>query len=428
MTKNGDEQALNRCLMIIEQKLGWGSSDRWANYDFEKLSEEINTVTNVRLSLTTLKRIWGKLKYDSAPTLTTLNTLARFAGYDDWRTFRQTESGILEETELDEPAPAAITAQKSPKLKSAHYRFLLLIPVFLLGYTLIPGIRNKGFENVDRNLFTFRADKIKTEGVPNSVVFHYNAKAAKTDSVFIVQTWDMSRKKRVSRNDTDHSAIYYYPGYFRTKLVVDQQLVKEHDLWITSGGWLCLAEQAPVPVYFTKDECVKDGIVAVDKHILDKYNLSLHPKAPRIRIFNQRDMGNVMSDNFTFETYVKNDFGQGANACQPMQVLIQCKNDVIIIPLAAKECVGDLSLTFCGEFASSKNADLSGFGADLTQWTKLRVESVNKKAVIYVNDAKAYTFDFKNEATGIVGVQYRFNGTGAVKGTWFEGNGKKLNF
>jgi hypothetical protein len=101
-------------------------------------------------------------------------------------------------------------------------------------------------------------------------------------------------------------------------------------------------------------------------------------------------------------------------------VLIQCKNDIIIIPLSAKTCVGEMQLAFCGKQVASANEDLSRFGCDLTEWTTLRVETVNKKATIFVNGAMAYSLEFPNNPTGVVGVQYRFNGVGAVKDTWFE--------
>ncbi|WP_215235989.1 hypothetical protein [Dyadobacter linearis] len=420
MTKNGEEQDLQKCLTLIESQLGWGSSANWTNYDFEKLSDIFHEKTGVRLSVTTLKRIWGKLKYDSAPTLTTLNALARFAGYEDWRMLRQRQERLF--TQPDTSEPVLTPTPVSSKSKSRYYWFFALIPLVLAGYALFS--ITAADRELDPKLFSFKADKIMTEGVPNSVVFHYNAKAARTDSVFIIQTWDMRRRTHVSKVKNYHSAIYYYPGYFNTKLIADNQIVKTHDLWITSDGWLCLAEDEPTPVYFKKEECIKNGIVEVNEDILKNYNLSLHPKAPRVRMFNQRDMGDLMSDNFVFETTVKNDFALGANACQPVQVLIQCKDDVIIIPLAAKACVGDLALAFCGNYLTSKTADLSRFGADLTQWTKLRIETIDKKASIFVNGNRAYSLQFPNKPTGIVGVQIRFNGTGAVKDTWFENNGK----
>ncbi|WP_031528205.1 hypothetical protein [Dyadobacter crusticola] len=421
MTKTGEEQDLKRCLTLIESQLGWGNSVHWSNYDFEKLSDTFHEKTGVRLSITTLKRIWGKLKYDSAPTLTTLNALARFAGFADWRHFRQQEK----QTETVDAQATAVPVSTVPAPKRARLRYLWLfslVPLVLAGYVLLSSKASDS--TLDPDQFSFKLDKIVTEGVPNSVVFHYDARAAKTDSVFIVQTWDISRKKLVPKDKREHSSIYYYPGYFNTKLIADNQIVKTQDLWITSGGWLCLAEEEPVPLYFKKEECISNGIVAVNERVLNKYNLSLHPKAPKIRIFNQRDLGDLMSDNFVFETNIKTDFNQGSNACQPVQVLIQCKNDIIIIPLVAKPCVGDLALAFCGTYVTSKEADLSNFGADLTQWTKLRVETVAKQANIYVNNKKVYTLQFPNEATGIVGVQYRFNGTGAVKDTWF---GNKRN-
>lgn len=53
-----------------------------------------------------------------------------------------------------------------------------------------------------------------------------------------------------------------------------------------------------------------------------------------------------------------------------------------------------------------------------------KVTVTGKKVIIYVNDVKAYALDFKHDAADIVGVQYRFNGTGAVGATKFTGTEK----
>jgi hypothetical protein len=425
MIKNTEEHYIKMCLQLIEAKLGWGESTGWVNYDFEKLSEAIHERTSVRLSVTTLKRIWGKLKYESAPTLTTLNTLAQFAGHPDWRTFRQDQ--VRPEPNKEHTVQVSEPMVAPPSKKISRYWFILILPLLLVAYFFISSYTNSE-PKLDPVQFQFKPDKIKTEGVPNSVVFDYDASAAKTDSVFIVQTWDITRKKLVNKRNHKHSAIYYYPGFFNTKLIADGQVVKTHELWVTSDGWLCLAEENPVPVYFKKAEYMKGDRVEVDKKILDSYNLSLHPQAPRIRFFNQRDMGDLMNDNFIFETTLKSDFNEGSASCQYTQVLIQCKDDIIVIPLGAKACVGDMFILFAGFEVGSKNADLSAFGTDLTQWTKLRIEVVNKKATLYVNDVQAYTLTFPNEATGIVGLQYRFTGLGAVKDTRFIQGEKIYSF
>lgn len=85
----GDIQHLIRQLkQRFEEKTGWGDSDLWNNQDFLELSLMICEQTGASLSHVTLKRIWGKVRYESLPHTNTLNTLARFLGYRNWREFR----------------------------------------------------------------------------------------------------------------------------------------------------------------------------------------------------------------------------------------------------------------------------------------------------------------------------------------------------
>lgn len=436
MTTNDEQVHIKACLEEIEARLNWGSSANWSNYDFEKLSDLIAAETGVQLSVSTLKRIWGKVSYKNAPSLTTLHALARYLGYADWRAYQQQfrppvtapaeasgQQAATSQAPADiAPAPvenvSAVPVQRSG---SKRKRILYILAAVLVLLVLIGFITVRNNAKPDASKFSFSLNKVVSEGVPNTVVFTYDATAAATDSIYIVQTWDIRRKTLVPKDKHEHSAIYYYPGFFRTRLIVDGEVVKRQDLQITSDGWLCLAENDPVPLYFKKEEYIKGDRIEVDTATLQSYHLSLHPKAPKIRFFNQRDLGSLQSDHFTFETKLKNDFSGGSGACQFVEVLIQCKNDIIIIPLAAKPCTGDLVLYACGARAASQDADLSRFGADLSQWTTLRVESRNKQMTFFVNGVQAYSFTIPNEPTGIVGLQYRFYGIGAVKDTWFKG-------
>jgi hypothetical protein len=132
-----------------------------------------------------------------------------------------------------------------------------------------------------------------------------------------------------------------------------------------------------------------------------------------------KDMGDLNDADFSFETTLKTGPPQGSGVCQNVQVLIQCKNDVFMIPLAARACIGDLSLYAAGAAASSTNADLSGFGCDLTQWTTLRVTSVHRHLTFFVNGKPAWSTNSPDAPADIVGVQYRFSGTCAVKNARF---------
>ena len=57
----------NHLVALIETKIGWGKGGTWGNKDFEELSERIFNTTNKRLSVTTLKRIWGACCMGSQP-------------------------------------------------------------------------------------------------------------------------------------------------------------------------------------------------------------------------------------------------------------------------------------------------------------------------------------------------------------------------
>lgn len=423
------EENLEKCKKAIEDKLNWGSSTSWLNYDFERLNEQIFAETNVQISVSTLKRIFGKASYHSSPSLTTLNTLAVFIGYANWRDFVNSVTPLPVSPAI-ELSPAK--THSLPARTNLRKHFVYGIVGTFIVISLIGLIVRKRENHPDYSKFVFTANKAVTEGLPNSVVFTYDATAANVnDSIFIVQTWDIRRKKKVYRNLHHHSAMYYYPGFFRTKLIVNEEIVKKHDLQIKTDNWLVLAEarnNEQMPLYFAKPEVLKGGEVRVDRELLIKYGLTLQPDAPRIRFFNQTDLGELMNDNFTFETTLKNDFSEGTGKCQKVQVLIQCKDDIIIIPLCARTCVGSINLYACGTDVQSSDADLSGFGCDLNQWTKLRVETRNKQMTFFVNGKKAHTLIFKHHSTGIVGLQYRFDGVGAVKDTWIEGAGGRHEF
>lgn len=73
---------------LFEEKTGWGDSDQWNNQDFMDLSIMIHEQTGIALSHVTLKRIWGRVRYESLPHTKTLNTLVQFLGYRNWREFR----------------------------------------------------------------------------------------------------------------------------------------------------------------------------------------------------------------------------------------------------------------------------------------------------------------------------------------------------
>ncbi|HTK20245.1 MAG TPA: hypothetical protein VL442_12045 [Mucilaginibacter sp.] len=85
-----------KCLLaIIEDQLDWGDPSGWQGKDFEILNELILEKTKVSLSASTLRRLWGRVEYNHLPSGTTLDTLARFAGSENWRAFTKRNKDTL---------------------------------------------------------------------------------------------------------------------------------------------------------------------------------------------------------------------------------------------------------------------------------------------------------------------------------------------
>jgi len=80
---------LKRLLAIIEEQLDWGDANSWQSKDFEILNQLIFEKTKVSLSASTLRRVWGRVEYNHLPSVTTLDTLARFAEFESWRLFNR---------------------------------------------------------------------------------------------------------------------------------------------------------------------------------------------------------------------------------------------------------------------------------------------------------------------------------------------------
>jgi hypothetical protein len=267
-----------------------------------------------------------------------------------------------------------------------------------------------------------------TEGLPNSVIFDYDATAAEDqDSIFITQSWDVRRKVQVNKNDKYYSCIYYYPGYFRAKLMIGNEIIREHDVQIKTNGWLGVIETdwGKEPFYFKTADIKRGNEIVIDEVLLEKNNINLHPEPPGIRLFNQKDIHDIRTDNFTFETEVKTDFSSGANACQRVEILLHAKNDILAIPLVNPACVGDVYLAAYGFVVNSGNEDLTGLGCNLSEWAKLKISCKDRRILFFINDKKVYTADIKNSPAEIVGVQYRFKGVASVRNTRLSGPGNK---
>ncbi|HJP63390.1 MAG TPA: hypothetical protein VJ844_08100 [Mucilaginibacter sp.] len=411
-----ESSAVKQLLSIIEQQLDWGESSRWQGKDFELLNELILEKTKVSLSASTLRRLWGRVEYNHLPSGTTLDTLARFAGFENWRIFTRRAAP----TPITTP-PAAIKVQKNKGIwRSAA---LLITATAMIGLVAMY-VRKPG--PVVKGAFSFSSRPV-TRGIPNSVIFDYDAKVSPSDSVFIQQSWDPTTRSVVDKERHTFTSVYYRPGFYHAKLLVNNKIVKEHTLMIPTDGWLGLIANQPIPVYLDNQEFISNDMMSVAPAIITKKNIALGPQPPRVEFYNVGNFDPIPLKDFSFSVEIKNDFRDGAAACEFINITLFTDNSPVIIPLSAKGCISDLALLNGRYFESGKDHDLSGFGSDLSQWVKVDCRSTKDKIQYYVNDKLVYQTQLPPYDENIVGMGYSFQGTGSVKNITLK-QGDKMIF
>ena len=345
MNTYSEYKLVQKCLRQIEDKLDWGNATSWHNDVFIELSETIQQHTHVLLSPTTLKRVWGRINYASAPSISTLNALSKFAGYVNWRDFKN-KAKIKKTSWLSRK----IAANMGVITTSAAIMTLVFISLYSMTGKSNP-------EELDFSKVTFSSEPV-TEGLPNSVVFNFDLGSIKSDSSHIQQFWDITKTVSIKQGQKQATGIYYFPGYFGSKLLVDGVVIKEHDLFIKSNGWLGTIDYNPVPKYF-------DGTsLTVPEPLLEE--IAQNKDYVRSSFHFVKDFGHVSGDNLEIRSTVQNLYQDKWAVCQKFRIVILGTEGALSIPFSIPGCVSDIGLMLNERYLNGKEHDLSAFGIDIS--------------------------------------------------------------
>ena len=396
---------IDHCKALIEEKLGWGNSANWQAQDFENLSEQILIETKTLISASTLKRIWGKVKYQSNPNLSTLDTLSKFIDFQNWRDFVKYC--------VDTTKPQGVVSSLEPMVKKKIFIYLVAILVLLSSFSLVGFLLQKKAINtlqIDNVKFNSRAVSV---GVPNTVVFEYDAMQSNADSVFIQQNWDEKRRVRVDKSHHQHTSVYYLPGYYRAKLILNDSIVKEHDIFIETEDWIGVLYKDSIPFYLQKDSYRHNSWYGISSEEKNQY-LPTDGLIPSFLLtYVNRDI-TVDSRSFSLSVNIQNTFAHPAAPCKHTDLTLLGTEGAIIIPLSKAGCVGENKLRIGEQLLDGRFHDLSAFGVDYATPVKVECDARSGKIKIKLNGKLAYEgVDFKGIGN-IVGIRAKFQGAGRL--------------
>lgn len=400
------DAALDACKTRIEARLGWGDATEWTSQDFEELSQRIQAQTGRVISATTLKRIWGRIAYNSRPSQHSLTTLAAFLGYDSWRAFAGTLSA------------EATAIRPTPAPQPQRWKTYALGATLLAGGIVVAWLAITHLSATDNDIRVtsdvyFRSRPV-AQGVPNTVIFEYDVRGVQADSFFIQQSWDPRRRTPISPANQTLTSIYYHPGYFEAKLIANDSILLEHPVHIKTDGWVITRERDLIPEYITERNPVTDGFLSISKTWLTTQADGLPVNEQVFSFFNVRDFGDVHTDRFSLETAVRREMPDDRFPCQGAQLTVMGEYNMLLIPFGNPGCVGAMSLILGDVFVDGRTHDLSPLGTDLSTWQTLRLNVDNRDVTIQIGTNPPYTQRFQTDLGKVVGLSYHFAGVGAI--------------
>ena len=406
---HSETEYIARCKQLIEEKFRFvNGNGSLRQRDLEYLADSIEEKSGVKLSLSTLKRLWKK-DYDQTPHPSTLQALVSILGYKDWQEFKLKMAPV--------PAPASVVQKKSHTLSFRPWMILPALAVVAGASWLIafrPGKTDKA-KPVIKGAVTFTGNKTVSQGVPNTIIFNYDLTNVEADSFFFQQAWNKKEKVRIDPKGHSYSNIYYYPGFHKAKLIANDSIIKRFRVHITTDGWLPLADYPGVrdnPIYIKNSRNVKDGQLHVDRKDLIASGVNID-KDFILSYYNIREFDSTNSDNFSLDTRLKCD-STNTVACPGLELVIVCEEHIFFVSLTGKGCERNASVKMGEVYQDGTNSDLSALGRNLYHWQHLQIKVEQKRATIYLDEQPVHTITFKNNFGKIMGLNYNFGGTGAI--------------
>lgn len=402
---NSDKEYFSLYKQLVATKFQLGENGgSWKQRDIEYLASLVEEKSGIRLSLSTMKRLW-KEDFVKMPHPNTLNALVSVLDYKDWQTFKIKNANAA--------ADPSMTPQR-PKTRI----LLVSIGIILIGgvvVLILPGFLKSKALPVIKGEIRFSANKTVTTGVPNTVIFSYDVQNVESDSFMIQQSWNEKERVRIDPNENYFSRIYYYPGFHRAKLIANDSIIRKSRIHIKTDGWEPLVSYNyfdPVPVYIKGSNIVHDGMLKVQQEDVKRSGVN-SAEQYLLSYFNIRDYEDVNSDNFFLDMKLKCDSTMNY-ACPGFTVTILTEEHIFNIPMTTKGCVSTIEAKIGEKYFNGNNSNMAVFGGNVYDWQHIELEVVDKNTVLSVNDKIILETTFKQDFGKIVGLVARFTGLASM--------------
>ncbi len=398
------QEDLEKLIEVIEQQLGWGRGVEWSGHEFEALRQEILDKTGEALSVTTLKRVWGKVRQDNSPSRSTLNILAQFAGYEHWNHFRQTP----------EQFPASDITLPRRKSRLMPVLWVIITAILVGGTMLLYLVQTTALseEKIDR--ISFEAT-VTSKGLPASVSFAYDLGVLPATSFSITPSDIQSQPLPILESSGKLADTYYFPGYFKVALLKDGAPVKETSLKFSTEGWQALLNRSSLnfPIYLRREQLTIDSILELKAK--DFSQLDKDKDYVNFWLSNVADEPKIDGKNFSLKTTFRLQQPFENSPCKVASIIIYGTNAKLSFGFCRPGCIGALNFDLAGQPLLGQNNDLSGFGWTTEDWVRVEVSCRDQLLTISLDETLILEHTLENDLGKIGGLSFVFDGLGAIR-------------
>ncbi|TCC99528.1 hypothetical protein [Pedobacter hiemivivus] len=389
-----------RCIALIEQKVDWGKTHDWVDYDFKNLSDQIFESTKVSISVRTLKRIVRQVPDAEGyyePQMATKNALAIYLGFRSWADFKQ--SNVIEPDQKSETITPAPAVNFKKKVNYRNWILPIIIILLCVAVYLVWKTQRTSAE------LTIK----KVAG--NNFAFRYDLKAIKYNNATVDLDYGLFRPLLTPKGEFTY--VFKLPDNYRLKLLADGVVLAAQNIQVVSNGWKCVVQQG------LKEVLVGDTSLFNSNQVLslrpDKIrSIGLDPSEDYWTDYRNIKDFNIDGDNLIIEVDIKNDLKSGGIDCFDSSIEYLAESKTGRVKFVKPGCAQFASFDFGEVHYNGNFHDLKPFGINLSQWQKVRIEVIKKQVNVFINGVSIYKNSYHEPIGNVKGIKIKFKGVGAI--------------
>ena len=403
-------QHLDQCCQLIAVRIGDKQISEWTNGDYVNLSRALARKTKIRLSESTLKRIFGKSKTSGrySPQKATRDALAQFVGYKDWEDFE-----LRDTTHTEVELPKIVSKDFVPESRRKGQSLWLMVALFLaFAFMLTIVVYNGAWRK--KEFLEVNLHCLNPEGLtPHSAIFKLEAShELDTFSSFMIDFADgRTGKKHFSSNMLNH--YYEAPGRYYPKLYDKNKIIDTSFVYLQTTGWAITGSNLydTTRVYPISTQSLKSsGDIAVTTK--EALQAGVDTLKTFFIAFANIKPSEINGDNFELSFNVNTSADRAGVRCGQVDVNIYGEKDQHYFGIIKPECTVWTSYKFSENTKDGGQHDLRAFGHDFRKGVLLKLRVKDKQVSLWIKDKQVYRTEYNNSIGKVMGVNISFAGIG----------------